>query len=64
MYENTVKNLATKSFFEDMVIDTEDAARNLDRAFYEADHGINRIDTSDAKGPITDEDELKGILGW
>jgi hypothetical protein len=56
--------MATKSFFEDMVIDTEEAARNLDRAFYEADHGINRIDTSDAKGPITDEDELRRILGW
>jgi len=56
--------MPTKSFFEDMVIDTEDAARNLDRAFYEADHGMNRIDISDAKGPITDEDELKRILGW
>jgi len=59
-----VKYMPTKSFFEDMVIDTEDAARNLDRAFYEADHGMNRIDISDAKGPITDEDELKRILGW
>lgn len=59
-----VKDVATKSFFEDMVIDTEEAAKNLDRAFYEADHGMNRIDTSDAKGPITDENELKKILGW
>ena len=56
--------MATKSFFEDMVIDSEDAAKNLDRAFFEADHGINRIDTSDVKGPITDEDVLRDILGW
>lgn len=47
-----------------MVIDTEEAARNLERAFYDAKHGINRIDTSHAKGPITDEDEIRRIMGW
>ncbi len=56
--------MATKSFFEDMVIDTEEAARNLEKAFYDAKHGINRIDTSHAKGPITDEDEIRRIMGW
>ena len=56
--------MATKSFFEDMVIDTEEAVRNLERAFYEAEHGINHIDTSHAKGPITDEDKIRRIMGW
>ena len=47
-----------------MVIDTEEAARNLERAFYEADNGINRIDTTGAHKPITDKEELRAILKW
>ena len=56
--------MATKSFFEDMIIDTEEAARNLDRAFYEAEHGINRIDLSGAHEPIWDIEEIRKILKW
>ena len=59
-----VKGVATNNFFEDMNIDTEEATTNLKRAFCDAEHGLNRIDFSDAKGPVTDEEELRRILGW
>ena len=56
--------MATKSFFEDMVIDTEEAADRLIAAFDEADSGAHGIDTTDAHKPIEDDAEVRRIMGW
>ena len=59
-----VRWAATKSFFEDMVIDTEEAADRLIEAFDEADSGVPGIDTSNAHRVVTDPEELRRILDW
>mgnify|MGYP006916297497 FL=1 len=56
--------MATKSFFEDMVIDTEEAADRLIEAFDEADSGVPGIDTANAHRVVTDPEELRRILDW
>ena len=56
--------MATKSFFEDMVIDTDEAADRLIAAFDEADSGAPGIDTTGACKPIRDPEELGRILNW
>ncbi len=56
--------MATKSFFEDMVIDTEEAADMLIAAFDEADSGAPEIDTTNAHKPIEDDAEVRRIMGW
>ena len=56
--------MATKSFFQDMVIDTEEAADRLIAAFDEADSGAPGIDTTDAHKPIEDDAEVRRIMGW
>ena len=53
-----VNDVATRSFFEDMIIDTEEAADRLWAAFDEADSGAPGIDTSDALRVITDPEEI------
>lgn len=58
----TVIDVATKSFFEDMVIDTEEAADRLREAFDEADSGVPGIDTSDALRVVTDPEEIGRLL--
>ena len=64
MYEITVKNLATQSFFEDMVIDTQEAADRLWEAFEEADSGVPGIDTTGAQKPIRDLEEIGRLVKW
>ncbi len=56
--------MATESFFQDMVIDTEEAAERLWEAFEEADSGAPGIDISNVKKPITDPKEIDRILKW
>ena len=56
--------MATKSFFEDMVIDTDDAADRLIAASDEADSGAPGINTSDTHRVVTDPEELGRILNW
>jgi len=56
--------MATKSFFEDMVIDTEEAADRLWSAFEEADSGAPGIDISDAHKPLEDDAEIRRLLKW
>ena len=55
--------MATKSFFEDMVIDTEKVADRLIAAFDEADSGAPGIDTKNAHKPIEDDAEVRRIMG-
>ncbi len=56
--------MATKSFFEDLVIDTKEAADRLWEAFEEADSGIPGIDTTNAQKPVRDPVEIRKIMGW
>ncbi len=56
--------MATKSFFEDMVIDTDEAADRLIAAFDEADSGAPGIDTSNAHKPVRDPETIRRIMGW
>jgi hypothetical protein len=56
--------MATKSFFEDMVIDTDEAADRLIAAFDEADSGAPGIDTSKAHKPVRAPEALRRIMGW
>lgn len=56
--------MATKSFFEDMKADTEDAAERLLAAFDEADSGVPGIDVSRAHDPVEDDAEVRRIMGW
>ena len=56
--------MATKSFFQDMIIDTEEAADRLWAAFEEADSGVPGIDISNTHRIVTDPDELGRILDW
>ena len=56
--------MATKSFFEDMVIDTEEAADRLWAAFEEADSGAPGIDTSNAQKPVRDPETIRKVMGW
>ena len=63
-YELSVNDMATKSFFEDMVIDTEEAADRLWEAFEEADSGVPGIDTTGAQKPVRDPKEIRRIMGW
>ena len=56
--------MATKSFFEDMNIDTKEAADRLWAAFEEADSNVPGIDTSNAHDPIEDDEEIRRIMKW
>ena len=56
--------MATKSFFTDMVIDTEEAADRLWAAFEEADSGVPGIDISQAHDPLEDDEEIRRLLKW
>lgn len=56
--------MATKSFYEDMVIDTEEAANNLELAFQDADEGRNRISPAQTGRMITDLDEVCKVMKW
>ncbi len=56
--------MATKSFFEDMVIDTQEAADRLREAFDEADSGVPGIDTTGARKPIRDPEEIGRLVKW
>lgn len=59
-----MRAMATKSFFEDMVIDTQEAADRLREAFDEADSGVPGIDTTGARKPIRDPEEIGRLVKW
>ena len=56
--------MATKSFFQDMIIETEEEADRLIAAFDEADSGAPGIDTTNAHKIIRDPEELERLLNW
>ena len=56
--------MATKSFFQDMIIETEEEVDRLMAAFDEADSGAPGIDTSKVQKPVRDPETVRRIMGW
>ena len=53
--------MATKSFYEDLIIDTPEAARNLERAVEQADER-GPVEFPNAKGPSHDPDFIRRLV--
>ena len=59
--------MSTESFFTDMVIDTEEGIRNLEKAFEDADNHVPCILDNENIEPLTviwDLEEVRKFLKW